>query len=252
MDRLADSYRLIYYDQRGRGRSLGEVDLDAIDIGRYVADLAAVQAHFDLPNATLLGHSWGAHVALHYALHHPERVARLVLMNGAPASHADYLRMGAERMQRREGCRAELDAIAEGDAFQRGDPHVVGRYYALAFAAGSPRPERVAALDFAGLSREDVLRGRAIEARLMRGLYWAEGFTLLTALAAIAVPTLVIHGDQDFVPVPCAQAIAAAIPGARLVVVPDCGHFAYCEAPQAVREAIDGAFAASQVAYQER
>jgi pimeloyl-ACP methyl ester carboxylesterase len=57
----------------------------------------------------------------------------------------------------------------------------------------------------------------------MEGLYWSEGFTIIPRLRQLRTPTLVIHGDYDFVPVVCATHIAEAIPGARLVVLGDSG-----------------------------
>jgi proline iminopeptidase len=49
----------------------------------------------------------------------------------------------------------------------------------------------------------------------------------------------VLHGCEDFVPVLCAAHIADAIPGARLNVIERCGHFAYIDAPEQVKEALD-------------
>jgi pimeloyl-ACP methyl ester carboxylesterase len=58
-------------------------------------------------------------------------------------------------------------------------------------------------------------------------------------LSAITCPTLVLVGDGDAATPPAlSQEIAAAIPGARLVVVPDCGHMSTLERPQAVAEAL--------------
>ena len=57
------------------------------------------------------------------------------------------------------------------------------------------------------------------------------GYNLLPALTRLRIPTLILHGDYDFVPVACAAHIAEAIPGARLVVLRDCGHFSYLERP---------------------
>jgi pimeloyl-ACP methyl ester carboxylesterase len=70
------------------------------------------------------------------------------------------------------------------------------------------------------------------------GFYWSEGFTIIPALGRLRMPTLIIHGDYDFVPIECATHIAGAISGARLVVVRDSGHFSYIDAPDEVRKVI--------------
>lgn len=89
LDRLADSFRLIYYDQRGRGRSADQVLPEEVTMASEMDDLDMVRQHFDLASPALLGHSWGAVLALEYALRHPERVSHMILMNPAPASTSD-------------------------------------------------------------------------------------------------------------------------------------------------------------------
>ena len=89
LDRLANSYRLIYYDQRGRGRSADNVRAEEVSLASDLDDLDKVRLHFQLQSVALLGHSWGAVLALEYALRHPERVSHLILMNPAPASRSD-------------------------------------------------------------------------------------------------------------------------------------------------------------------
>ncbi|WP_129647569.1 alpha/beta fold hydrolase [Peristeroidobacter agariperforans] len=61
-------------------------------------------------------------------------------------------------------------------------------------------------------------------------------------LRSLAIPTLVITGDHDFIPVDIAEHIAQAVPNARLVTLKDCGHFAYLECHDAVRQATEDFF----------
>jgi len=58
LDRLADTFRLIYYDQRGRGKSADGVNPDDVTLASDVDDIDAVRQHFQLESPTLLGHSW--------------------------------------------------------------------------------------------------------------------------------------------------------------------------------------------------
>jgi proline iminopeptidase len=121
MDRLADSFRLIYYDQRGRGRSGGQVEPDEVSMASEVADCLRIMEHFQLDRAALLGHSWGALLALEFALRHPDRVSHLILMNPAPASHAD---LGLFRMERQRTAAADLAAmraLSATAAYEAGD-----------------------------------------------------------------------------------------------------------------------------------
>ena len=65
-----------------------------------------------------------------------------------------------------------------------------------------------------------------------------EDFDLFPQLERLRVPSLVIHGDHDLIPLELARHIATAIPDARLEIVAECGHFAYLEQPEVVRLAI--------------
>src|SRR5512133_939957 len=78
LDRLSDSFRLIYYDQRGRGKSARDVQPDDVSMESEIEDLESVRKYFQLDSVALLGHSWGALLALEYAIRHPRRVSHLI------------------------------------------------------------------------------------------------------------------------------------------------------------------------------
>lgn len=237
MDRLGDAYRLVYYDQRGRGGSRGEVRMEDIHIETYVEDLDALRRHLGLDRMAILGHSWGGVVAMHYALRHGDRLTRLVLLNSAPASYDDLMLVRRERLVRRMPHAERLVELTP--AYEAGDPAAVAEIYRCDYASTFANPRDADQLDLAW-TREQVLSGRAIEAKLHEGLIWKKGFDLLPELRAIRVPTTVIHGELDFVPLACDERIAAAIPGARLVRLPRSGHFSYVDAIDGVRAAIAG------------
>jgi len=80
------------YDQRGCGRS---EDTRPYDVTTFVDDLDALRACWGYEAWTVIGHSWGATLALLYAIRYPERTERLVYMSGTgidPAWHQEYRR----------------------------------------------------------------------------------------------------------------------------------------------------------------
>ena len=238
LDRLADAHRLVYYDQRGRGRSGG----DGVNMASEAADLDSVRESFGLETTALLGHSWGAVIALEYALAHPERVSRLILLNPAPASHADFLRLRASRPA---SIVARKAAIAATEAYKAADPDAVAAYYRVHFENALARPAdlaRLLSIMRPTFAPEVVLKARRMEERLVAETWLAESWDLLPRLAGLRVPTLVVTGDHELIPPEIAGRIAAAIPGAKLASLRECGHFSYLECPDQVRREIDALF----------
>jgi proline iminopeptidase len=95
---------------------------------------------------------------------------------------------------------------------------------------------------FISQGKEGILKARAVEDHLMRDTWQVDGYDLLPKLQTLHIPTLVISGDHDFIPVEVAAHIARAIPDAQLITLMNCGHFAYLECPDDVRGALTGFF----------
>ena len=85
-DHLTEGGRaLLYYDQRGGGRSPVPRDIP-VGWREHVVDLEALRGHWGLDHLTVIGYSWGGLLALLYALEHPDRIARLALVSSAPVT----------------------------------------------------------------------------------------------------------------------------------------------------------------------
>ena len=244
LDRLKDAFRLIYYDQRGRGRSAEHVRPEDVTLSSDVDDLDRVREHFRLESAALLGHSWGALLALEYALRHPAHVSHLILMNPSPISardaadarQASALRLGADMDRQR--------AIMAGAAYEAGDPEAVYARYRIHFQPALRHPEDYERLmarmkaSFVLQGEEGILKARAVEDRLMRDTWDVPGYDLAPRLRRFNIPTLVIAADHDFFPLEMAERLSRAIPDAQIVTLTDCGHFAYLECPSEVGNAL--------------
>jgi proline iminopeptidase len=245
LDRLADGYRLIYYDQRGRGLSGEGVGPEDITLASDIADIDRVREHFGLDSVAVLGHSWGGVLAMEYAIRHPERVSHLVLMGPGPASSADYQFLRAEGLRNEPDVLARLKKLGATKQLQSGDLEADAGYYLVHFGnsfRSSEHLERLLENLRVGATPAGIRMARAIEDRLMDETWLAPGYDLFPALARLSVPTLVLHGDRDLIPLACAEHIAAAIPGAKLVVLPNTGHFPYIERPAEVRRVLDAFF----------
>lgn len=236
MDRLAERLRVVYYDQRGRGRSAAGVRPDDVSMASEIEDLDRVRRHFDLDRVAVLGHSWGGVLAMAYTAAHPDRVSHLLLVNTAPASGEDAQRFADHvRLTRPASDVQAMKAIAASSRFRAGDPDVDAEFNRIHFRLGLRDPDLLAQVTGRLRTHSDaagVLLARAIERRLYAETWDAEGYDLVPRLREIDVPTLVIHGRHDAVPVPLAARIADAIPRGRLEVFEEHGHFVYLEAPE--------------------
>ena len=245
LDQLKDRLQLIYYDQRGRGLSTEGFRPEDVTLASEMEDLDRVRQQFRLDTTALLGHSWGTVLALEYAVRYPARVSHLILMNPAPASANDYSvlrkfyleKIGAEMDRQRE--------IVGSMAYQEGDPETVAVRYRIHFKPALKRSEDYEKLmarmrsQFIRQGKDGILEARAVEDRLMTETWQLAGYDLLPRLRDLRIPTLVITGDYDFIPIEISEHIARAIPNAELVVLKDCGHFTYLECSSEVRKRID-------------
>jgi proline iminopeptidase len=242
LDHLSTDFRLIYYDQRGRGKSAVNTQPEAVSLRSEMDDLESVRAYFQTETIALLGHSWGVLLALEYAVRYPQRVSHLILLNTAPISHDDYLLLRQSRSINSHEDIEKLKALSATASYQEGDPHAVAAYYRVHFRATVRKPEqleRVVQRLRTSSTKDNILKARAIEKRLLNETWFANEYDLLPRLKQLNIPTLIIHGEYDFVPLDCAVHIAESIPGARLMVLPAVGHFSYFEAPDIVHQAIN-------------
>jgi pimeloyl-ACP methyl ester carboxylesterase len=214
---LADGGRfVIRYDHRDTGRSAtyepGRPEYTGADL---VADAVGVLDAYGVAAAHVVGVSAGGAFAQLLALVFPDRVLSLVLISTSPATPGERgLPSATERYM-------EFLATAE---VEWSDQESVIEYlvdYSRVLAGGE-RPFDEAAIRT--LVRRDVERARNIASSENHGVI-AEGEVSSKPLSSIAVPTLVIHGTADpMFPAEHGQALAAEIPGARLLTLNGAGH----------------------------
>lgn len=228
---LEDRATVIRWDQRGCGRS------DRCDgpwtTDRFVADTDAVRRHFGLDRMTLLGHSWGAQLALSYTLAHPERVSTLVYVSGTgigPVSdwHASYL----ETFQARLG--EDPERLARWRELPRQDPERAVLQWTADFADREHALERARRMadPWFGINHEC---NKALNAET--GRTWGTP-DLRSACAALEVPVLIIDGAEDIRPRSAVDSLEEALPRVRRVVLPGTGHLPWMEDPEGFRRAL--------------
>lgn len=218
--RCADQFTLVYYDQRCNGRSVG-VPVSSMTWENLTADADALRRHFGFEKWAVLGHSFGGHVALDYALRYPERVSHLVLLDTGGDSR--WARENAAQLLAHRGyspAKVELVRRWFHGEFTPREYVPIFRRISGAYVHGSGW--RFLARELA----EGGWRSRVRpEALIFAGRELLDGWSVMDRLGEITVPTLVMAGREDFVfPPECQQELADAIPGARLVIIDGAGH----------------------------
>lgn len=223
--------RTIAVDLIGHGRSDAPADPARYRMEHCVADLLAVLDTLGIERADVLGYSMGGRVALHLAAAAPARVSALVLESASPG-----LADPAERQARR-AADAALAATIERD----GVAAFVDRWARLPlFASQATLPADVRAR----LRAQRLQNSPVGLANSLLGMGAGRPAPLWDRLAALTCPTLLIAGALDQKYCDLARAMAAALPAARLAIVPEAGHAVHLERPAAFAEIVPAFLAA--------
>ena len=231
-DDLVTSFR---YDQRGCGRSSGN---GPHTLARSVLDLETLRRYWRLDRFIVAGHSWGAELALHYALAYPERVAAIVYLSGGgidPLYRAQYR---AERV-RRLGMDGERERKAlEAAWLSEGTLEAERRYCEVQWSTDFTDPA-TARERARGLFVADLRVNRRINMELSAD---SSRVTLHTSmpmkLRSLRMPALVVHGAEDLRPAKAAEQVAELLPKARFELIPGAAHYLWVEAPALLRKAL--------------
>jgi proline iminopeptidase len=232
---LAEDHELVFYDQRGGGKSRTD-DPAPITWRTHVEDLAAVATELELGPLELVGYSWGGLLAMLYATEAARSAssvspapASLTLIDPAPATREFRDRFEAEFSRRQQSADVQqLRAELAASGLRERDPDAYRhRAFELSVAGYFADPARA----------RDLTPFRVI-GRVQQSVWASLGdFDLLPELRRLSLPALVVHGRADPIPVESSKAVAEAL-GARLVVLDDCGHVPYVEQPESLFEAI--------------
>jgi len=217
VDALARRYRVVTYDVAGHGQS------PAPDRPwRYVDQLLALLGHLGIERATLVGHSLGARIAVDFAIAHPERVERLVLigpgLSGFPFTGRDWS----------EAAAVQAAARRAGDADRAAD------YFMRSWVAGPHRtPAQVDPTVWKTL--QEIARPNALSTA------WGGELEppAVGRLAEVRAPTLILEGELDCEDIHLiGRLLERRVAGARRVVLPGVAHMPGMEAPLEVNRLI--------------
>ena len=203
---LSASHKLVIWDMRGHGDSDYPDDQAAYSEEATVADMAALLDAVGAEKAIIGGLSLGGYMSLAFNRVHPERVEALLIIDTGPGYRNDEAREGWNQNAIRRAERLERDGLD------------------LANASAEVRQVRHRSAD--GL------------AKAARGMLTQRDAGVMNSLAQVAVPSLIVVGADDTPFLAASDYMAAKIPGAKKVVIPDAGHASNIDQPAAFNRAI--------------
>lgn len=231
---LADRFTLVFYDHRCNGRSTG-APVSSMTWENLTADAEALRQRLGFEKWAVLGHSFGGHVALEYALRYPDSLSHLVLVDTGGEG-----RWGQENAAK---------VIAER-GYSPKKVELVRRWFNGEFAPREYFPIFIRISSLYQHDRSLRLLARMLmsgawrtrfrpEAMIFAARHLLRGWTVMDRLEEIQVPTLAIAGRDDFLfPPECQEELAAGIPNARLRIIERAGHNPDAEQPGEVMRAV--------------
>jgi proline iminopeptidase len=230
LEELADSYKLVMYDQRGSGQSARfsteqlNKDPYLIGVDQHVSDLEEVRLKLGVEKLTLLGHDWGGALALFYAIRHPDRVKKLIVYNGGPEWPELIMKQRAlvlERLpeERAKEIEAQVKLLSENVA--KWEQEKLDQWFANMAKLNVPllychpeaiNPPEIGPVGFwANLLTKKYLDDIDIE-------------EFARSLESVTAPVLLTTGKCDSSPVERQTVLRDALPSATMVVFEKSGH----------------------------
>jgi proline iminopeptidase len=234
LDPLGDAYELLLVDMRAQGSS-APADPSTWTIQHMAADIDALADAMELERFAVLGHSYGAFVALYHAVERPGAATATIVSHGLPS--ARYLEGVEDELARFEPIHLREQVAASWERESEVEtPEQMAQLMADQWPFHFKNPEDPRIAGYMAKTRDtryapDVLK------QMSANDYG--GLEVEDRLAGVTQPTLVLTGRAERTcPAAGAEAIAAGIPGAELVVFENSAHMSFVEEPELYLEVV--------------
>jgi proline iminopeptidase len=226
---FAKSHKVIFYDQRGNGKSLMEnIDSTTFTVELMVEDLQELRKQFGLDKLNIIGHSWGGLLALYYAVEYPANVNRLILVDAAPVN-TDLLIKCYEK-QITMFAPGEWDYVQKlwsSEEYMAGNPEVLNEAMRLSegviFSNKSAIDDYMKAAAFNEITAKNAVAINDLATKMKLNI------NVQDRLTNIICPTLIINGEDDFIVEEAPLLANQLIANSQLVFIEGAGHYPYIE-----------------------
>lgn len=222
------NYQTITYDQRGTGTSkLETINAKTITMDLMVQDMENLRTHLKIEKWAILGHSFGGILATYYATKHPEHIEKLIMSSsgGINMEFTSYV----YKRQRANITTIQRDSLAYFEKKQNnGDTSLEtrkGRAKYLAFAYVFDQSK-------AAIIAERLLQfSPEINSIVIQDLFKMD-YDCSKKFKDFHKPVLIFQGENDIITVESAKKIEAAFPNSKLVLMKNCAHYGWLDAPE--------------------
>ena len=229
IDKLGKLYSVVVYNQRGSDNLLAKPDTLKLNADQFVEDLEGLRKALGLDKINVMGHSWGGLLAMKYAVRYPQHLKTMILVSTASADAAAgevTQKIFMERLSQ-EDRNAYLQMISEGYHTSKNGIIALSKIHWKPYVYQASHTDMIK-----DAYSEDMF---LIQHHINKSI---EGYDLHRQLSELEIPTLIIHGDYDPIPMEAIQKIHHSLDRSQLVVIRDCGHFPFIEQPDKFVEII--------------
>lgn len=227
-------YQTIIYDQRGTGKStLEKINSETITMDLMVQDMENLRKHLKIDKWIILGHSFGGIMAAYYTTKHPETIDKLIFSSsgGLNMSFTSYVQ---NRLQNNLN-KIQRDSLS---FYQRkleaGDNSMATLKKRASFLANAYVFDKSKAPIIASRLTQTKFEINALVFENLRKI----DFDCTYKFKNFTKPVLVLQGKNDIISIETAQEIANAFPNSKLVLMDNCAHYGWLDAPKVYFDSI--------------
>jgi proline iminopeptidase len=236
MEPLGASFVLLFYDQRGSGKSSLITDSAKINLNAHIEDLEALRRYFNIQRMSIIGHSWGAMLAARYALKYPDRISKMVFSNPGPLRrNPSYTQTISniskwmdsstlEQLSKLRAARTDTSRDAQETCREFWKLFIKG-YFSAPFDTITIKKMKG---DFCSASSPAIRNGLRVSTSTWASLGdwdWRNDFHQLKNMV------LIIAGTKDIIPMEAIQEWKNAFPNVKLILIEKAGHYPQVEQP---------------------
>ena len=230
-EKLAAKYQVVFYDQRGCGKTIFPKDTSSITMSIFIEDLEEIRKHLKIEKLNLIGHSWGGILAVNYGKKYPNNLNKLMLISPGPSTSAYF----DETFNNMQGRRSDDDTklliqSMMSKEFEDRDPETFKKTVMLNDKVNLVKQETVEELYAPITFTKENANNLLLVSSMMEKNFF--DYNITDGIEVVKCPTLVLIGDLDNVPFLSAQLLSESLPNSQLESIKSACHYPFFETPK--------------------